>query len=217
MAIMLVVNQPNKSLPALGTCRLTSTTILPIVAFIPLWTSILLITVTSIYLRYKIIKSNRFFHSIQRTAADREKSDKAGQLVELLLEQVKPTISVFIVGGFDGFFDLLFISFVLSRTFLPTSAHILLVHLVAIPMQMVRSMAHSLAYGFYNKKIKEKMFTCNKLWPKRSKVIVINRQWTLNRIIIQCRIVDVYMCVCCTIYLKNVWEGSKGKNIHYLP
>ena len=76
----------------------------------------MLITITSTYLCYRIIKSNNFFHSVKRNAAQQRKSHKAGRLAEILQEQVKPTLAVFRVGGIDVVLDILFglISVVIS-------------------------------------------------------------------------------------------------------
>ena len=85
-------------------------------------TSIVVITTTSIYLRYRIIKSNRFFHSVKRSAAEERKSVKAGKLVEVLQEQLKPTLSVFIAGGIDGAFSLLAaITIITTIIFMPST------------------------------------------------------------------------------------------------
>ena len=42
----------------------------------------------------------------------------AGKLVEKLLEQTKPTVSVLIVGGIDGIFNLLFVIISMAELFL---------------------------------------------------------------------------------------------------
>ena len=171
LSILVSVNQPTESIPALGTCKVLSTIILPLAAILPMLIFIVLITATCIYLCYKIIKVNRFFHGI-----DRKKSNRAGQLVEILQEQLKPTISVFIVGGIDALFNLLFISLVVLRAFLPVNLQFYIVQLVGVPLQLCQAAAHPLAYGFYEKDIEEKIFTCDRPCTKRSKVIVLNRQ-----------------------------------------
>ena len=92
---------------------------------------IVLITITSIYLRYRIIKSNNFFHSVKRSAAQQRKSHKAGRLAEILQEQVKPTVAVFCVGGIDAVVDILLaFGAVVSNFFSPSSTvtYILLLH-----------------------------------------------------------------------------------------
>ena len=93
--------------PSVGLCKrrksyIPQLLIVLLCFFIP----IILITITSIYLRYRIIKSNNYFHSVKRSAAQERKSNKAGRLAEILQEQVKPTIAVFRVGGIDGVYSI---------------------------------------------------------------------------------------------------------------
>ena len=171
LSILFTVNQTTKSIPALGNCTIVNPTILPLVVIMPLFISIVLVTAACIYLRYKIIKVNRFFHGI-----DRKKSNRAGRLVEILQEQLKPTISVLIVGGIDALFNLLFISFIVLRVFLPSNVYLYVIHLVGFAVYLCQAAAHPLAYGFYEKDIEEKIFTCGRPCTKRSKVIVLNRQ-----------------------------------------
>ena len=47
------------------------------------------------------------FHSVKRNAAQERKSIKAGRLLEILQEQVKPTLAVFRVDGIDVVLDIL--------------------------------------------------------------------------------------------------------------
>ena len=67
--------------------------------------SFAIITGTSIYLRYKIIHSKRFFKSVKKSTAEQEKAMKVGRMMEILEEQVKPTVSVFIAQGIDAVFN----------------------------------------------------------------------------------------------------------------
>ena len=69
----------------------------------------MLITITRIYILelYRIIKSNNFFHSVVRNAAQERKSNKARGLAEILQQHVKPTLAVFIVGGINATLDIL--------------------------------------------------------------------------------------------------------------
>ena len=68
-------------------------------------TSITIITGTCIYLRYKIMHSKRFFNSVKKNTAEEQKAVKFGRLMEILQEQVKPTVSVFIAQGIDAVFN----------------------------------------------------------------------------------------------------------------
>ena len=74
-------------------------------------TTIIIITGTCIYLRYKIIHSKRFFNSLKKSTAEQEKALKVGRMMEILEEQVKPTLSVFIAQGIDAMFNLFGIVF----------------------------------------------------------------------------------------------------------
>ena len=66
----LYINQQFEYIPSVGGCKPTQTNlplllILLLCYFIP----IVLITITSIYLCHRIIKSKNFFHSVKRNAA----------------------------------------------------------------------------------------------------------------------------------------------------
>ena len=57
-----VINQPTRYFPSLGTCRLENTNpLLQVFLTGPMIISTVVITITCIYLRYRIIKSNKFF------------------------------------------------------------------------------------------------------------------------------------------------------------
>ena len=118
-----------------------------------------MITITSIYLCQRIIKSNNFFHSVKRNAAQQRKSNKAGRLAEIFQEQVKPTLAVFRVGGIDGAFDM-FILALSTLTFSSSSFIVFIVtsQFIAIPIQYLQSLNHSLVY---NPDIREKMTSCS--------------------------------------------------------
>ena len=68
-------------------------------------TSIAIIIGTCIYLHCKIIHSKRFFNSVKKNTAEEQKAVKFGRLMEILQEQVKPTVSVFIAQGIDAVFN----------------------------------------------------------------------------------------------------------------
>ena len=159
--------------PSLGECAPRQTSpLIPLVAVGSLITSILIITTTSIYLRYKIIKSNRFFHCYNRSTAEEQKSTIAGRLAEVLQEQLKPTLSVFIVGGIDGTFSLLNgIILVIALSFMPSTLIFLYTKQFAlIPLQYCQSISHSLVYGFRVKDIRQKFLNYITFNQKRSKV-----------------------------------------------
>ena len=136
-----------------------------------------LITLTSIYLRYRIIKSNNFFHSVKRNAAQEGKSNKAGRMAEILQEQVKSTLAVFRVGGIDAILDILFAIIVVVLGFLyPSNTivyNIVTAQIVAVPIQYIQSANHALVY---NSNIREKIFDYINVRNKHSKVIILHRE-----------------------------------------
>ena len=178
-----VVNQPTRYFPLLGACRLESTS--PLFQFFLtglMIISAVLITITSIYLRYRIIKSNKFFHSVKRSAAEEQKSIKAGRLVEILQEQIKPTLSVFIAGGIDGLMNMLFVIIIVISSSLIDSSIVsfYVIQFILIPIQLCQSLSHILSYGLYNKEIRKRLLDnyCSRKCCRstRSKVVTLNNQ-----------------------------------------
>ena len=151
ISVFLYINEPLGYIPSLGVCRSTQTNIpglliLLLCFLIP----IVLITITSIYLRQRIIKSNNFSHSVKRNAAQHRKSNKAGRLAEILQEQVKPTLAVFRVGGIDAALDILIVLIsVVASSLSPfsTTAFIVTTQLAGIFIQYLQSANHALVYN----------------------------------------------------------------------
>ena len=108
ITIFIFINEPYEYIPSIGSCHLIRTNI-PLLLIYLLCNSvpIVVITITSIYLRHRIIKSKNFFHSVKRNAAQERKSNKVGRLAEILQEQVKPTMAVFRVGRIDAVLDII--------------------------------------------------------------------------------------------------------------
>ena len=98
----------------------------------------------------RIIKSNNFFHSVKRTAAQERESIKAGRLADILQEQVKSTLAVFRVGGIDAALDVLSALIAAVASFLhpsSTTAFIVTTQFMAILNQYIQSVNHSLVYN----------------------------------------------------------------------
>ena len=184
VGLVTIVNRPTEYFPSLGSCKpRDSNSPLHVFFLGPMVISFVIISITSIYLRYRIIKSNRFFNSIKRSAAEERKSIKAGKLVEILQEQIKPTLSVFIAGGLDGMLNILFvITFAIVSSVASSTTFLYVIQFMLIPMQFCQSLSHTLTYGFYNKKIRKKLFSRNYCSTKRSKVVILNKpkQWILT-------------------------------------
>ena len=164
-------------IPSLGTCKRNQINIPALLIFLLCFiTPIVLITITSIYLRYRIIKSNNFFHSVKRNAAQRRELSNAGRLAEILQEQIKPTLSVFRVGGIDAALDtLIALIAVVANLLNPSStmAFIVTTQFMVIPIQYIQSANHSLVY---NCDIRGKIIDCIRMRNRCNKVIVSCRE-----------------------------------------
>ena len=178
VSLVTLVDRRTDYFPSVGSCKPRDPNPLLHVFFLgPMTLSFVIITITSIYLRYRIIKSNRFFHSVKRSAAEERKSIKAGKLVEILQEQIKPTLSVFIAGGLDGMLNMSFvITFGIASTVATSTTFLYVIQFMLLPIQFCQSLSHTLTYGFYNKKIRKKLFISNYCSKKQSKVVALNRQ-----------------------------------------
>ena len=177
VATFIYINEPFKYIPSLGVCKPTQTDIPGLlILLLCFFTPIVLITITSIYLRQRIIQSNNYFHSVKRNAAQQRKSQKAGRLAEILQEQVKPTLAVFRVGGIDAVLDILTTVVAVVASFVSpssTMAFIISAQFTGILIQYIQSANHSLVYDC---DIQEKMIGCIRMRNKRSKVIVLHRE-----------------------------------------
>ena len=175
-SISLYIDEPYAYVyvPSLGVCRPKEPNILQLLILLLFFLiPIVLITITSIYLRYRIIKSKNFFHSVKRSAAQERKSNKAGRLAEILQGQVKPTLAVFRVGGIDAVLDILIALLFAVVGLFSSTGSIVITQFIGIPIQYIQSINHSLVY---NCDIREKIISCVRLRNKRSKVIVLHRE-----------------------------------------
>jgi len=137
-------------------------------------TSSLLTIASAVYLCHKIIHIKAYISELHRCGMDKGKLSKSQRLKELLKEQVKPTIAVFIVGGIDALGILLNGMIVIFlRVFATPIEHFQFYQIIIVPLFFLQSLSHSLSFGFYNKTIRDEMRPC---YPKRSRVIVLNRQ-----------------------------------------
>ena len=163
-------------IPSLGICTIYEHSVASLMATVmPVFASTLLLGVSSLYLRQKMIRSNRFIHGIRRSAAEEEKVVRLGRLVEILREQVEPTLAIFIVGGVDVILNLVFavVMGVVSYYYSPTVL-ILTLEFALIPLRFLQCLCHSVWYGLCKKEIREKMCACTQLCRIRSRVVVLS-------------------------------------------
>jgi len=172
-AVVFAFNYDLVFVPSLATCAVTYVYPITFLIFVvPEILSFALVLFVSAYLCYKIIKSNRFIHGLQRNASDREKVVRAGRLVGALKEQIKPTLSVLITGGIDGLFDLLVITIAVVMSNLSSSeSQFVVIQIAGVVLAYCQLLSHPLCFGLYNKEIREKLSAS---YPKQSQVIVLN-------------------------------------------
>ena len=167
-------------LPSLGDCVATDSKILlQLTTAVPLILSVSFIVFTSVYFYLKIKRSRNFFHQVQQ-AGQEGSATKHGRILEMLQEQLKPALSVFFLGGIDAALNLLIpVLFTTLRVNLfdedPLVVAIYGLQLGVLPVQLCQSMSHSLAYGLYAKKIR------NKIWKyckgtRKSTITVLSRK-----------------------------------------
>ena len=139
-------------------------------------TAIIIITGTCIYLRYKIIHSKRFFNSVKKSTAEQEEAFKVRRMMEILEEQVKPTLSVFIAQGIDAVFNVVAIMFIFLGTV--SGSQMVIRFQVITATRLFQYCSHAVVYGMRDEYIfKEVVSIYKKIrGPKKSKVIMLNGQ-----------------------------------------
>ena len=174
---LICISTPHGYIPSVGACKPLQTSIpVLLILLLSFFIPIMLITITSIYLRQRIIKSKNFFHSVKRTAAQQRESTKAGRLAENLQEQVKPLLAVFRVGGIDAAFDILASLVVVAAQLLSPSSTTAFIVSAVFPTHCITYLQSVNHWLVYNVDIREKMFDCIRMKNKRSKVIVLHRE-----------------------------------------
>jgi len=135
-----------------------------------------LIIVSSVYLRHKIIKSNKLFHRPRRNAVREPDTTKIGRMVEILQEQIKPTMSVLIVGGIDGIFNVLnpIVYFIMISVFDDPAGLLYVIEFVMFPLLFVQMLSHSLTYGIFNRNIRKELCQYMEVCSRHSKVVALN-------------------------------------------
>jgi len=174
--IPLVGNIRTVYVPSLGTCAEVdgSARVGSILSLVVYISSFLLIISSAVYLWHKIIHVKAYIRGLKENGSAQKKLNKSERLKELLTEQVKPTTGVFVVGGMDAVCNLLIGStIVFSRVFSSTIMQFQFLQIVLVPLLLLQSLSHSLSYGLWNKNIRDEIHPC---YPKRSRVIVLNRR-----------------------------------------
>ena len=164
-------------LPPIGDCiNVDNSILLRLVLVGPQLVTVLAIIITSIYFRYRVVKSKKFFERTHRNAVERRKAISAGTLLDKLRKELRPTISVLIMGGVDAMFNLLTPVIWAATRLVFTDPHIrrLNTQLIILIPQLCQSLSHSLTYGIYNKEIRKQINKFRKnIFLKHSKIITL--------------------------------------------
>lgn len=182
LTVVIVTGNTLVYVPPLGDCISTSSNhlLLRIATAGPQLITVLVIIVTSIYFRYKIYKSNKFFKRAYTNTVERRKAISAGILLDRLWKELKPMATVLIVGGVDGLFNLLVpIIWITGRLVFTEDPYLRSTYTLEIVLlvQLCQSLSHSLTYGFHNKDIRKYLHEYKeKIFIKRSKVISLRRE-----------------------------------------
>ena len=178
--VIIVTNNTLLYLPPLGDCIVTDNhTLFRIIIVGPQLATVLAIIITSIYLRYRIYKTNKLFQRTPTNTAERRKALSAGILLDKLRKELKPTISILMMGGLDGLLNLLIpIIWLGGRLVFTQGPHLRRMYsqLITLLVQLCQSLSHSLTYGIYNKKIRKYLCEYKKIFLKHSKVITLKRE-----------------------------------------
>ena len=152
-------------------------------ALIMVSSAVLIIAINS-YLYYKILQSNKKLKENMRLHG--ESSTTARRHVarrDHLRSHIKPIVSVLLLGGIDGLFNLLIpMLHIIFRLTLGNDSitRVYAIELVVRPLLLVQLLCHPLVYGLYMTKIRRNIFNFELyylIFGRRSKVIVLNQQW----------------------------------------
>jgi len=135
----------------------------------------------NVYLYCKILETNRKHRDNMRLhGAVSRTISKLEAIRTRLREQIKPTVSVLLLGGLDGIFNI-----ILSLTFVSLSlvsnslVRVYVVEFWVIPLQWLQILCHPLVYGLYMTAIRKKILDFelyHRIFSRRSQVIVISQQ-----------------------------------------
>ena len=136
--------------------------------------SAVLITVANVFVQYKVHVSNKKAKENQTLGNEQtEETKQLVKLAKLLRAQVKPTITLLLIGGIDIIGNLLItLVFVVTVSLLEYSERIYVRLLLVYPLSSFLLAAHPLVYGLYMKKIRRRLPSCTGC---------LQRQWTTRQ------------------------------------
>ena len=146
---------------------------------LPRLTSAAFIVAANVFLQYKVIMSNRKAKENERLGNEEEKQFQ--KLVQLLRAQVKPTITLLLVGGIDVLGNILIsLMYPIIGFSVQSSMAVYLEQFLMYPMTTSLLVAHPLVYGLYMRKIRDRLprcMACQGRWIIRnSEVTTLHQQ-----------------------------------------
>ena len=155
-------------------------TVAPFAVLLRLTSAVFIIFANS-FLYYKVYESNRKAKENERLGNE-EEAKKFQKLIQLLRMQMKPTITLLIVGGIDVIGNVL-IAFAYTTIKVSTESNtsFYLEQFLMYPVSVSLLICHPLVYGLYMKKIRRRLPSCvscpNMCTTQRSRVVTLHRQY----------------------------------------
>ena len=147
---------------------------------IPRLTSAAFITAANVFLQYKVFVSNRKAKENERLGNE-EEVRRFTKLARLLRVQVKPTITLLLVGGIDVIGNIIIIiMYIVIEASAQPSKKAYLDQFLMYPIVANLLASHPLIYGLYMKKIRDRLpkcTACQVQWTTRkSRVTTLHQQ-----------------------------------------
>ena len=144
-------------------------------------TSAVFITIVNIFLYYQVWVSNRKAKENERLGNE-EEAKKFQKLIQLLRMQMKPTITLLIVGGIDVIGNVLIaFAYTTIKVSIEPNTSFYLEQFLMYPVSVSLLICHPLVYGLYMKKIRRRLPSCvscpNMCATQRSRVVTLHRQY----------------------------------------
>ena len=155
-------------------------TVAPFFVILRLTSTVFIIAANS-FLYYKVYESNKRAKENERLGNE-EEAKKFQKLIKLLRMQMKPTITLLLVGGIDVIGNVL-ISFVYTLIKVSTEPNtgFYLEQFLMYPVSVSLLICHPLVYGLYMKKIRRRLPSCvscpSMCTTQRSRVVTLHRQY----------------------------------------
>ena len=122
-------------------------------------TSAIFIMAAIVFLQYKVVITNRKARENDRLT--NEEAKRFEKLAQMLRAQVKPTVTLFLVGGIDVMANIMIpILYVVIGLSVKQLTKVYIEQFFLYPLRSSLLLSHPLVYGFYMKKIRDRFPNC---------------------------------------------------------